>query len=99
MDGSDQNVLLYLRACVTELSPTAVEVHRGGSGGSGGSTARPLPRPPYHFVIELRHHGLLGHGAGVGLEQLQQVVQSHLDTHEAGESTQLPAPRKTSLAK
>lgn len=32
----------------------------------------------YHFIIEFRHNCFLGHGTRVGLEQLQQMVQSHL---------------------
>lgn len=34
----------------------------------------------YHFIIEFRDNRLLGHGTGIRLEELQQMVQSHLKT-------------------
>lgn len=33
----------------------------------------------HHFIIELRHNGLLGHGTGIRLKKLQQVVKRNLE--------------------
>lgn len=37
----------------------------------------------YHFIIEFWDNGFLWHGAGVRLEQLQQMVQGHLGCTQA----------------